>query len=196
MRFSKIIPLLGLATPIVGSPININENERDAVTAREMVKQATSDKPALVSRHEIDSVELEDAGPDNINQQDAQKLAFAENFFKALATFVRSDSEAEYVEGTEITTAPLILAINATINNILFPRVIALTNSTEPQIAARTPVGNPSAWELSGGRRGPPCPGWPAKQQYNATHWREWTFLHGYEYGPMNPKCPVSSGKP
>ena len=85
--------------------------------------------------------------------------------------------------------------INATINDIISPPnlTVALSNSTEPKIEARQ-RGNPSAWEYSQGRRLPPCPGWPAKQRYNATHSVEWDLFRGTYYEPLNPKCPVSNG--
>ncbi|KUJ15110.1 uncharacterized protein LY89DRAFT_686658 [Mollisia scopiformis] len=114
---------------------------------------------------------------------------FGENILKALAIVIESHPD-NHTNGTD---HPLLVAMNATIHSILNPTnlTVTLSNSTDDKLEPR---GSPYAWEKSGGRRLPPCPGWPAKQRYNATHWREWTFFHGYEYGLLDPKCPVSNG--
>jgi hypothetical protein len=207
MRLSKVAALVGLATPIIGSSLPSNENEQkaEAVIAvaaepKAMVKLTPSNKPALVARQaaEITKVDFEYNNEDNTEQQDAQKLrelAFAENFFNALATFIQNDVKAEHANTTDISTAPLVLAINATINNMIFPQnlTVTWTNSSEPKIEPRQ-RGNPYAWEFSGGRRKPPCPGWPARQKYNSTHWVEWYFFQGYQYGLLDLKCELSNG--
>lgn len=148
---------------------------------------------------------MEEENDADDHAQTDQELAFAKNFLKVVRMFMQNQAEANQVNITTSTfiNNPFVLAINATINNIIFspnytlvwtdsPESTESTESTGSEIEAR----QQSSWESSKGKCLPPCPGWPAKQRYNATHSVEWTFLHGKIYEPLNPRCPVSNGSP
>ncbi|TAQ86625.1 hypothetical protein B7494_g5049 [Chlorociboria aeruginascens] len=41
----------------------------------------------------------------------------------------------------------------------------------------------------------PPCPGWPTRQRYNETHWREWSiWCFCYKYGLITCPMPYAYG--
>lgn len=205
MRFVKVAFLASLATPIISSPLNSNTNEQHAVAlaAGGMAKQPAAHKPALVARRDDDTEEEPEEtkdDDDDDNDEDAQnirELNFAKSFLAALDQFIRDSAATQDPENTDssLIAAPLVAAMNATINELISPSnvTVSWTNATETAEKKKGKRQN-SSWEFSHGRRLPPCPGWPAKKRYNATHTVEWDFFSGTTYEPINPKCPVSNG--
>ncbi|KAF8860999.1 hypothetical protein BDZ45DRAFT_740877 [Acephala macrosclerotiorum] len=188
MHFLKTVALALLATSVHGSPFNVNGTQSKA----KGLERADTINAVLNHTESLSSLGHLFVQP--IEEFD-EEYAF-HSFINLLLPygFIRPNFTASHSLHSSISrrdinaTNPLILAMNATINAFIFNNITI----NEGELGKRAQ----HSWEISGGTRGPPCPGWPIWQRFNATHEVQWTFLRGNIYRKINPACPVANGHP